>query len=362
MKRFFQSEIGAAVIWVLCALCMAAVISPWVYQAGKHLAASAEAKDLPGVLEWLGAACGRSKFGRFFDRSLLISALVSLPFLFRRIRRLRAGTQGGAGSLTKSSWQSAALRILTGCVIAGGLLWGLGSILEAAGAYIPKANQPATGKLLSKILIPAVVASLLEEWLFRGVLLGLWLRFARPAAACFGISILFAFLHFLKPPEGAVIADPAHPLAGFELLGKILLHFTDPVFFVTDFATLLVVGLILAWSRVRTGNLWFSIGLHAGWIMAFKAFNLLYRKVPDHPLRPWGVGDSLRSGVLPLLALGLTAVVCYFVLKRFEPARLTAHDGDHEDLAETGAAEGSGALVNGGAGGENVVDEHHAAR
>jgi len=148
-------------------------------------------------------------------------------------------------------------------------------------------------------------------------LLGLWLRYARPALAVAGISLLFAFLHFLKPPDGVVITNPGSVFSGFELLGKILLHFTDPLFFVTDFSTLLVVGLILAWARVRTGALWFSIGLHAGWIFAFKNFNLVYQKIPGHPIFPWGVGDSLRSGLVPLMVLGLTAGVCYYALKAF---------------------------------------------
>lgn len=304
-------------IWVLVALCMAAVISPWVYQACKQLAATAEVADLPGAVEWLANECARAKFSLFFDRSLLLCAVVGLPFLMRRIRKLRVGAMSEETSRIKVSWKLAAVQILTGCVIAGGLLWALGEVLEAVGIYRAKINPPPLGKLLPKILITAVVASLLEEWLFRGVLLGLWLRFARPVAACIGISLLFAFLHFLTPPKGTVIADPSHPLAGFELLGKILLHFTNPMFFITDFATLLAIGLILAWARLRTGALWFSIGLHAGWILSFKAFNLLYRKVPDHFLSPWGVGDNLRSGLLPLVTLGLTAVVCHFALQRF---------------------------------------------
>jgi membrane protease YdiL (CAAX protease family) len=209
---------------------------------------------------------------------------------------------------------------MTGCIIAAGLLWGLGAILDAAGAYVPKQQAPAAGKLLSKALVPAVAVALVEEWLFRGVLLGLWLRFARPVTACAGTALVFAFLHFLNPPAGSVIADPAHVLAGFQLLGKILLHFTDPLFFLTDFASLLAAGLILAWARVRTGALWFSIGLHAGWIAAFKAFNLFYQEVSDSPLRPWGIGENLRSGVLPLLTLGITAVICHFVLRRFSRA------------------------------------------
>jgi membrane protease YdiL (CAAX protease family) len=339
VKRFITSEIGAAVIWVFASLTMAALLAPWIYQGGKHLAAAAETGDLPGVLEWLGASCGRAKFGRFFDRALLISALAFLPLLLRRIKALRAAaSEAQAVRKLRFSGGSIAIQIVTGCLIAGGLLWALGGILEVAGAYHPKADPPGPGKLLPKILIPAVVASLLEEWVFRGLILGLWLRFARPLAACIGTSLLFAFLHFLKPPSGTIIADPTHPLAGFDLLGKILLHFTDPMFFVTDFATLLAVGLILAMARVRTGALWFSIGLHAGWIMAFKAFNLLYQKVPGHPLFPWGVGDSLRSGALPLVALGVTCVICHFALKRFPAAGSAAHHGDDEDFAEYGAA------------------------
>ncbi len=178
------------------------------------------------------------------------------------------------------------------------------------------------GKMISKILIPAVAAPLVEEWLFRGLLLGLWLRIAKPATACIGTSLIFAFVHFLKPPDGTVIADPTSALAGFELLGGILLHFTNPEFFVTDFATLFVVGLILAASRLRTGALWFAIGLHAGWIIAFKACNLLLDPQKDHALYPWFIGDSPRTGLLPLLALGLTAWLCHIALRnsRLNPA------------------------------------------
>lgn len=320
MKRFFQSEIGAAVLWVFGALLMAAVLMPWVYQGGKWLAEYGQAHELPRLLEGLAASCGRAKIDRFFDRCLLFSALVLLPVLMKRIRRLRSDSNMPVEKAMRFSWPSVAAQIATGCIIAGGFLWGMGFILDAAGAYVPKADPPALGKLLRKVVIPAVAVPLVEEWVFRWLLLGLWLRFAKPAAACLGTSLLFAFLHFMKPPEGSAIADPAHMLAGFELLGKIFLHFTDPLFFVTDFAALFVVGLILAWARVRTEALWFSIGLHAGWVAAFKGFNLLYRGVHDHPLRPWGVGDDLRSGILPLLALGVTAIVCHFALKRFSRA------------------------------------------
>jgi membrane protease YdiL (CAAX protease family) len=321
VKRFLKSEIGAAVVWVLCSLLLAAVIAPWFFLWGRQLAAAAETGELPQVWEWLGAACGRSRFSRFFDRALLFSTILLMPLLLWRIRRLRAIP--GAAPVMKhpgSGWRSALTQVSVACLIAASVLFGLGLIMDATGAYVPKPEAPTVGRILSKVMIPAVAASLVEEWLFRGVLLGLWLRFARPLQACLGTSLLFAFLHFLNPPAGSLIANPSHPLAGFDLLGKIVLHFADPLFFVTDFAALALAGLILAWARVRTGTLWFSIGLHSGWIMAFKAFHQFYKQAPQHPLFPWGVGENLRSGILPLIALLITAWICKSVLRNFEPA------------------------------------------
>jgi membrane protease YdiL (CAAX protease family) len=320
LKRFLQSGIGAALIWVAASLTLAAAIAPWAYQGGKWLAEVAAVRELPGWLESVAGSCERAELDRYFDRSLLFSALVLLPFLLRRVRRIGRENGGVPDVRVRFPGASVAAQIAIGCVIAGGLLAVMGVLLDLAGAYQMKTNLPETGKFLRKALIPAVAAPLVEEWLFRGVLLGLWLRFARPAFAALGTSLVFAFLHFLKPPDGFEIADPTHLLAGFGLLGKILLHFTDPLFFVTDFATLFVVGLILAWARLRTGALWFSIGLHAGWVLAFKGFNLLYRGVESHELRPWGIGESLKSGMLPLLMLGLTALVCHYALKPFSRA------------------------------------------
>ncbi|MEO8617533.1 MAG: CPBP family intramembrane glutamic endopeptidase [Luteolibacter sp.] len=324
MKRFFQSEAGAAVLWVLSSMLLAAILAPWVYQAGKALAAAAASRELPGVLEWLGAACGKSKFARFYSRALSFSAVLFLPFLFRRIRRLRARGERPKSTNTKVVWKSGPIQILIGWVIAGGLLWSLVMMLQALGVYTPDPHPPKISKFLTAVLIPTVAAPLLEELVFRGLLLGIWLKSARPLMACVGTSLFFAFLHFLEPPIGFAITDPGAPTAGFELLGRILIHFTDPRFFVTDFATLFVVGMILAWARLRTGALWFSIGLHAGWVMVFKTSNLLFVDVPGHPLRPWGVGQNIRSGLLPMITLGLTAVLCHFVLRRFEAPRQNA--------------------------------------
>lgn len=308
--KFLKSEAGAMVLWALFSLLGAAILTPPIHAAGKALATHAMLNDANGFVEWLGAACDRANIGRYFSRALMLSALIMMPLLIRRVRKI--GRQNKAGSimnLEKIGANKSILHVVTSFLIAGGILWAIGMILTQAGAFAIDPD-PRTSRFIGKCVAPAIIASLLEEWLFRGLMLGLWLRTSGPIKATIYSSLLFAFLHFLKPPGG--LADPHSSLAGFELLGKVLLHFAEPKFFITDFLTLTIVGIILCWARLRTNSLWFSIGLHAGWVFAYTSFNLFYNPI-IHPLHPWGVGDNLRSGIIPLAALLATAVVCHYL-------------------------------------------------
>lgn len=317
VRRLFRSEAGAVLLWVVASVVLGAVVVPWLYQGGRQFSAMVAADGEEGVIGWLGAACGRAQFGRFYNRSLLLCALLLVPALLRRIGYLRREREAAGVVLPiRPSWPLAQRWLLwaVGAVLAGGLVWLLGIVMEWMGAFSGTGTSLQLKQLLAKAVLPAAVVSILEEAMFRGLLLGLWLRVARPISACVGSSLVFAAMHFLSPPPGYVIADPTSVMAGFELLGATLLHYTDPRFFVADFLTLVGVGLVLAGARVRTGSLWLPMGLHFGWVMAFKMFHLTHVRLPDGPVDSLLVGDSLRSGLLPLAMLGLTAACCHLLL------------------------------------------------
>jgi membrane protease YdiL (CAAX protease family) len=316
VTRFLKAEAGAVVLWVIGSLVLAATLAPWIFQGGKWLGGLSGEGNLPAVLEWLGAAAARSSFDRFFNRSLLLSALLLLPLLLARLRRLRRQVEPWRSPTTTYPWKTRWLHFGVGFLVAAGLLWLLGSALEAAGAFQARPETPSFGKFLRKALLPAAGASLVEEWFFRGLLLGLWLKLAKPMAACIGTSVIFAAVHFVELPAGAVITNPAAADAGFRLLGLSALHFTDLRFFAGDFLTLFVVGLILGTARIRTGGLAFAIGLHAGWVFTLKGFHLLHHADPESRLSSWAVGNDLRSGLLPLATLAVTGAVCHFILPR----------------------------------------------
>lgn len=72
---------------------------------------------------------------------------------------------------------------------------------------------------------------------------------------------------------------------------------------VPAFFTLFVAGAILALAYQRTGALFVSIGLHAGWIFWLKFYGFLTVQTPGANPAIWGT-DTLIDGWLALPVLG----------------------------------------------------------
>ncbi len=81
---------------------------------------------------------------------------------------------------------------------------------------------------------------------------------------------------------------------------------------ISAFATLFLIGWILADARVLTRSLWLPIGLHGGWILGSGAFNRVARQ--ETLALPW-LGKNLRVGIVPLGVTALTWVIMRAWLK-----------------------------------------------
>ena len=316
--RFLKSEAGAIVLWLVASLFAAALLTPYLYDAGKALAASAEVKDYPGIIESVAGSAQRAKPDRFFSRALLISALALTPVLIRRVKRIPPREDADRYALRKTGWPQRLAHLGTGILIGAACLGVLALVLHLTGAATSNGSGITAGKLFSKAFLPALGAGVIEELVFRGLLLGLWLRACSLWTAWIGSSVMFSFVHFLKPPPGMEIADPGAWHSGLEILGSTLGHFSNPAFFITEFSTLAFLGLVLAWCRTRTFSLWLPIGLHAGLVFALKGFSLTSNLNYGSTMHPWFIGADLKSGIFPLLALGLCFLLCTVAI-RFLP-------------------------------------------
>lgn len=325
--RFLKSEAGAIILWLAASLLAAALLTPHLYGWGKALFASTELVDYPAVVESIASSAGRAKPDRYFSRSLLISALALLPLLIRRVKSLPREPLADVYALRRSPWSRRLTHLAGGLLIGSASLGALALVLEACGAAVPRETGFSAAKFFSKAFVPALGVGVIEELLFRGLLLGLWLRTYSVRTAWIGSSVMFSVAHFLSPPNGLVIADPRAWYAGFEILGGTLGHFADPLFFATDFTMLTLIGLLLGWCRIRTFSLWLPIGLHAGLVLALKTISMVRGMSIESQLPQWVIGNDLKSGLLPLAALGVCFACCIVVVRIFPAKSETSGSG-----------------------------------
>jgi hypothetical protein len=238
------------------------------------------------------------------DRSLLLIALAGLWPLLRALgavswREIGLGAPAG-------QWKR----------LGGGLLLGFGSLAVLAVLALvthqrvwtpPLPAGKITGVLLGALGTAALVGTV-EEILFRGGIFGGLRRVLPWILALIISSAIYALVHFLQP---AALAGPVHWNSGLLLLPLKLAGFADGHRLVPGFFCLTLVGVMLGLAYQRTGNLYFSIGLHAGWIFWLKSYGAF--TVAAAPAVSWFWGtDKLIDGWLAFIVL--SAVLAGFVI------------------------------------------------
>jgi membrane protease YdiL (CAAX protease family) len=92
--------------------------------------------------------------------------------------------------------------------------------------------------------------------------------------------------------------------------------FADFYAFVPAFFNLILAGTLLGLAYQRTGNLYFSIGLHAGWIFWLKTYGAFSASAPHAATWFWGTGKMV-DGWLAFIVLVATLTLFKFLpLKR----------------------------------------------
>lgn len=245
-------------------------------------------------------------FETFFHRALLIAGVVLLPVLLRasRIRRF-----ADMGLEPNRRWLRDAV---AGALLAAIPLLLFGALLLVMHGY--ELRRHVNFGALPALFAATIAVPLIEETFFRGVVLGILLRGTNAIAASAMSAALFSILHFLKATEGTNV----HPrwYSGFVSIAHAFAQFREPVLLLGGFATLFILGCILAHARIVTRSLWLAIGLHAGWIFANGIFNRFARRSLIG--LPW-IGPNLTVGVLPLVVALITWVCVLLWIRHARP-------------------------------------------
>lgn len=273
-----MKDAARLLLYLGAVLLLGALLAPPLFWLGQWLITH-------GILRGLA----RFDFESYFDRAVLIAALVLLWPLFR--------------SLHVHSWRDLVLEknprafadLCLGFVIAALPLLCGGAVLIWLHVYSLRAAF--LWAKLPTVLIAALVVPVLEELLFRGFILGVLLRSVSRLNALLFTSALFALVHFMKSPEGVLPNEYVNWLSGFSSLGHSFFQYGQPLLLVGGLLTLFAVGCILADARLLTRSLWLPIGLHAGWIFANGSFSKAAHR--ETLALPW-IGKDLLVGIVPL--------------------------------------------------------------
>ena len=266
--------------------------------AGMYFAVQAGVKN-----GWPWQDLAGNPFHRYLDRAFLGIALLGLWPFFRvlGVRRWR-----------DAGWANP---ILFGREVMAGFLFGfltlavLALLAIVAGARTLNLDHSAfevCGQF-AKIILTAVTVATLEETLFRGALFGALRKVYPWVGALVMSSAVYAIVHFFARP-----ADPAVVgwLSGVAMLPEMLRGFFEWQTVVPGFFNLTLAGMLLGWAYQRSGRLFFSIGLHAGWIFWLKANAFFTQAVPGSNVWIWG-SEKLIDGWMALLILGGAACVLW---------------------------------------------------
>jgi len=259
---------------------------------------SAQALATHGVFPFLT----KYDFDTFFHRAILIAAVLLLwPLL--RVSAVRG--LGDLGLAPNPHWPR---DVSFGVLLSVIPLLVCGVVLIALHVY--SFRHVFVWPRLGQVLLAAISVPFIEETFFRGIVLGILLRTGRKLLSVVAVSALFAAVHFLKGSEW----EPAIVTwtSGFQSIGDAFAGFSDLMMVAAAFATLFLIGCILADARVLTRSLWLAIGLHAGWIFASGMFSWLARRQTD--ALPW-LGKNLLVGIIPLGLAAITWIVMRVLLK-----------------------------------------------
>ena len=279
-----MKEIRKILLFLIGSALLGALLAPWLYWGGRAFPALAEAP-----------------FARFFDRAVLVAAVA---LLWPTIRSMRFRSRADLGlERDPLGWRHLAVGFCAG-VLCMALF---AAIAMKCGVYRWKTHLPWGD--LGKIAVSACTVATLEEWLFRGALLGIFRRALPVWPALFAVSALFSILHFVKPPAVALPAEQIDWLTGLRVLPSCFAKFSDPALLAAGFTTLFLLGCVLGWAAIRTRALWLGIGLHAGLVFAKFGFNkLTKRKLTD--TMPW-IGDDMIVGFGALGVVALSGALCW---------------------------------------------------
>lgn len=223
--------------------------------------------------------------------------LIIIATMWRLYPRLKLRTIK-LGWLTAYKWKAA-----LGAMGIGGLMISLlflPKLLWGYGYLEPDALlRLGLLKTLAWYLLGAVTVGLIEETLFRGVALQVFLEDDRTSRLAIPLSaLLFSAVHFVDFSE----------VAGMLLGMNMAEGSTFSLISFYKFVLLFLLGVLLAYTRQRLNTLYAAIGLHVGLVFSLRLYNKIFKPNPGYSTNIFQLGGADLLLVVGILLLSFWLV------------------------------------------------------
>jgi uncharacterized protein len=264
------------------------------------------------------AAMGfRFPFPRIFDRTVMVTLLAAMLLWSRSM---------GFGTLIREGFAAPRAnlsRLVIGLAIAIIAIATLFAFAFASGAGATVSYGALAARAL-KFVVPAIAIAVIEEGFFRAFLLAGMRRDFGPRAALIVASVIYAVVHLVRSPAHYYLVG-FHPAAGLQNLGASAAQLGHPIAAAPTLIGLFLLGMVLGEAFLTTGTVWFSIGLHAGFVLGAKTWPLIAHG--GGPVSRWIAGP----GPVPLIAAPAAwaiALALFLVLPLFLDRNANANGPD----------------------------------
>lgn len=270
---------------LLIAALVAAIIAPFVAP----------------IVAWAGF---HFPFPRIFDRVVMVTLAIGIWWESRELSLVRRLRIGFAQPLSNLAAAASGLALGAVAIV---VLWGLAWLSAPASAG---AHPGSLLMALAGSLVPALAIAIIEEGFFRAFLLhGMGEDFGRRAGLV-ASSAIYAAAHLVRSPARFQIRG-IHPLVGLQTLAASLRQLGHPVGAAPGLFGLFLLGLLLGICFLRTGRVYFSIGLHASVVMGAKTWRKFAPGAQSAPrwLSGYGLPPLISGAAAWLITLAMLIVV-----------------------------------------------------
>lgn len=260
-----------------------------------------------------GARPGTYDFGKAVRRVLMIVVIVLFVWQRKKLH-VRALTVSAFREPRKGG-----RRFLAGFALGMASLTLYVVVQWMAGAREVQLNVSqgplVVGGKVGKYLFSSVSVGVVEEVLFRAFLIQAFMEGLTIQGAIGLSSFIYSILHFFRGGYHVMPDGVFDSLVGAKVLAVFVhgIFSSEIVKDIPEVIGLFLTGTVLAVAFVRTGSLYLSMGLHAGWVFVLKLSKLFLRR--EVLVSQWFFGQSGSAG--GILSWIMLIVLWIFITRVF---------------------------------------------